>query len=193
MKSSVYRERINEGLQAGIPYSEIVREVYLSYPTFSFADLPKKEFLIKNAISNKFGLDIFSIHFGGSAKTGESYHKDSKFCAGKSDLDAAIISSGLFTKYLEITCEITKNFSDLTSFKIKSTQVEIFRSYLQRGVLIPEFMPQCPERTEWISFFNNLSQGNTDIFDNINCWIYSSQKLFELKFSGTIHTFKKSK
>lgn len=191
MDTTFYRERIRAGLSQQTHPARIVREVYLSYPTFSFNDHPEKEFQIKDAISEKFGVDIFSVHFGGSAKTGESYHKENIFRAGRSDLDAAIISPQLFLKYLELTCEITRNFSDLTLFACKQDKIAQFRNYLQRGVFIPSLMPKCKEKSEWVTFFNNLSRGNTDIFENINCWIYSSQKTFELKFSKTIKLLDK--
>jgi hypothetical protein len=186
MECEFYRKRIKTNLAGKTSHNAIAREIYLSYPTFSFADSPEKEFAIRNSISKQFEVDFLSVQFGGSAKTGESYHKLSSFEFGKSDLDAAIISQHLFLKYLELTCEITDSFSDLTSFDPDAAKIAMFKKYVLRGIFIPELMPNCDVRLEWNSFFNNLSQGNLDLFDNINCWIYSSQKLFEIKFAKTI-------
>ena len=180
------RENINNSSEIKYEHTAITREVYLSYPTFSFFNRPEEEFLIKNGIAENFGVDIFSIHFGGSAKTGESYHKVNKFKFGKSDLDAAIISQSLFVKYLEITCVATSNFSDLTHFDTTEAEIKMFKKYLLRGIFIPELMPSCQERLAWRKYFNNLSASHISLFDNINCWIYSSQRIFEMKFAATI-------
>lgn len=186
MKCNNYRTNIKKRLESKVAHSEIAREIYLSYPTFSFFKYPEEEFSIKNGIAEQFDVDIFSIHFGGSAKTGESYHKPNKFSFGNSDLDAAIISQSLYIKYLEITCVVTNNFSDLTHFDTTEKEIEMFRKYLLRGIFIPELMPNCDERLAWRTYFNNLSAGYINLFDNINCWIYSSQKIFEMKFAATI-------
>jgi hypothetical protein len=185
MECKFYRDSIQKRLARSAEYSSIAREIYLSYPTFSFADHPEKEFIIRDEISRFCHVDFFSIHFGGSAKTGESYHKENFFEFGRSDLDAAIINSGLFLRYLETTLEVTDNFTDLTGFS-DATDAEKIKKYISNGIFVPEFMPNCQERTEWISFFNNLSDGNLDLFDNINGWIYSTQRIFELKFAKTI-------
>jgi hypothetical protein len=193
MKCDDYRANIKNRLAKKVEHSVIAREIYLSYPTFSFGDHPEKEFLIKNGIAEQFGVDIFSVHFGGSAKTGESYHKTNKFEFGKSDLDAAIISPSLFLKYLEFTCVATNNFSNLTSFDTDEREIEMFRRYLLRGILIPDLMPSCDERLAWKTYFNNLSAGNISLFDNINCWIYSTQKIFEMKFAATVKILESRK
>jgi hypothetical protein len=191
MERDYYKQSIQKGLSEKATHTTIARKIYLSYPTFSFSDHPEQEFSVKNEIANKFEVDIFSIHFGGSAQTGESYHKDSVFVPGKSDLDAAIISPSLFLRYLELTCEITDNFSDMTKFTGSTQDTYRFKKYLTRGIFVPELMPHSPAKIDWNSFFNNLSQGNLELFDNINCWIYSTQKIFELKFSKTIQLLEK--
>lgn len=185
MECKFYRESIHRALGQSASYPTIARQIYLSYPTFSFVNHPEKEFVIRNEISKFCAVDLFSIQFGGSAKTGESYHKDNFFEFGRSDLDAAIISSSLFLRYLEITLEVTDNFTDLTAFSVPEDADKI-RKYISNGIFVPEIMPNCSQRIEWISFFNNLSDGNLDLFDNINGWIYSTQRVFELKFAKTV-------
>lgn len=185
MECKFYRDSIHKRLARSAEYRTIAREIYLSYPTFSFVDQPEKEFIIRDEISRFCNVEFFSIHFGGSAKTGESYHKENFFEFGRSDLDAAVINPGLFLSYLEVTLEVTDNFSDLTGFS-DITHADTIRKYITNGIIVPEYMPTCPQRTEWLSFFNNLSRGNLDLFDNINGWIYSTQKTFEMKFAKTI-------
>jgi len=152
---------------------------------------PEREYQIKNAISSKFEVDIFSVHFGGSGKTGESYHKVSNFRQGESDLDAAIISGALFIRFLEESLRVTDRFKDLTAYAGRIDDVRSFKQRLCLGILIPNEMPDCSLRSEWIDFFENISYGNSDLFKDVNCWIYSSQVAYELKFSNTVKILNK--
>lgn len=186
-----FRDAIKAELAKGVAHSEIARRIYLSYPTFSFEGKPDREFDIKNLISTKFDVDLFSIHFAGSGKTGESYHKKSIFQPGNSDLDAAIISHSLFLKFLEETITVTNGFKDQTTFTGTNEDYELFKKRLCHGIFIPELMPTCTLKSEWMVFFENLSHGNEDLFRDINCWIYSSQKIYEWKFSSTIRLLEK--
>ena len=190
MQTTEYRSAILNELKNGVGDSEIARRIYLSYPTYSFEGKPDREFDIKNRISQKYGVDIFSIHFGGSGKTGESYHKENEFRPGSSDLDAAIINNSLFQSYLEESVTVTNGFKDLTTYDGRTDDFEKFQQRLCRGIVVPEYMPSCSHRTEWITFFENLSYGNSDLFKDINCWIYSSKKIYEWKFSSTIRLLR---
>ena len=191
MQPTDYLKAIKSDLANNVVYSEIARRIYLSYPTFSFDGKPDREFDIKNRISTKFNVDIFSIHFAGSGKTGESYHKENKFRAGDSDLDAAIISHRLYLQYLEESIAATDGFRDLSAYNGLTDDYKKFQQKLCCGILMPEFMPSCRLKSEWLKFFDNLSYGNTDLFRDINCWIYSSQKIYEWKFSSTIRVLEK--
>lgn len=186
MQSQEYRKTIESDLRAGHSSQAGARKIYLCYPTFSFVGRPDREFLIKDKIAQEFNIDIFSVHFGGSGKTGESYHKINQFKLGESDLDAGVISSRLFNEHLEEALDVTNGFYDLTSYGDRADDLKEFKARLVRGILIPEKMPECPGRNRWIEFFENLSFGNQDLFKDISCWVYLSQKTYEMKFSKTI-------
>lgn len=189
MDSSQYKAAIIEALSLGQSSAEVARRIYLSYPTYSFAKKPDREFDIKNTISTEYNVSISDIHFGGSGKTGESYHKPNTFTPGISDLDAAIINPRLYFEFLQEVVVITNGFKDLTGYNKRNDEAETFLRRLQHGILIPEYMPTCQKRTQWLKFFENLSAGNSDLFKDINCWIYSTQMIYEWKFSSTINLF----
>ena len=187
MEFSEYKAAIVKALSLGQPAATVARQIYLSYPTYSFSGKPDREFSIKNAISTEFRVAISDIHFGGSGKTGESYHKKNQFIPGHSDLDAAIINNRLYLEFLEQVVVITDGFKDLTGYDKRVDELDMFLRRLQQGILIPEYMPLCAIRARWQQFFEALSAGNTDLFKDINCWIYSTQMVYEWKVSRTIN------
>ncbi len=51
-------------------------------------------------------------------------------------------------------------------------------------------MPYCPEKEDWFSFFNKLSQNYRCLFKSINAGIYQSQCFFEIKQSDLIEKYR---
>jgi hypothetical protein len=138
-------QAINIGLQSKQPYNEIARKVFLTYPTSVFYGKEEQQFQILNEVASKWGVPIICIQVAGSAKIGESIHKNTLFTPGKSDLDLAIIDGALFTKYLEIGLRLSKGYSDGSVFRAKagvSTQSEYLR-YLTKGIFRPDLIADC--------------------------------------------------
>ena len=165
---------------------EIVRQLYIAFPTFAFQTDRELEFKILNEISKFFGIPYHAIHVVGSAKTGKSYYKGTDFKKGESDLDIAIISPDLYLKYMEIVFVNTNGYKDLKGFYNKlgrsnKEQLNTFKNNLSKGVFRPDLMPDCEEKTEWWEFFNELSNEYFRYFKNINAGIYISQSFFEFK------------
>lgn len=176
-------DAIDAGLAAKRPYNEIARKVFLTYPTKAFVGDEERQFEILNAVSDYCRVPITCIHVAGSAKLGQSLHKNTAFAPGQSDLDLAIIDSHLFTRYLEIGLRLSKGYSDGTIFPIRdgaSTQTEYLR-YLARGIFRPDLMPAGPERADWGNFFGQLTGRHTAVFKSITGAIYLSQGCFESK------------
>lgn len=165
---------------------EIVRQIYISFPTYAFEDNRELEFEILNEISNFFRIPFHVIQVVGSAKTGTSYFKNREFIIGESDLDIAIISPELYLRYMEITFVHTKGFVDLQGFynkpgKSNVAQLRNFKNNLSKGMFRPDLMPDCEEKTAWWEFFEKLSNKHYKLFKNINAGIYMSQSFFEFK------------
>ena len=184
-------ESIEEGLKAKRPHIEIVRKVYLTYPTHAFVDREEKQFEILNNISEYFHVPINNVQVIGSSKTGYSFHKKKKFNSLTSDLDIAIIDSILFQKYTEWVFRTTNGFTDFTSFirdNGKSTYNEYIK-YVSKGFFRPDLMPSGLKSAEWREFFGDLSSKNKTLFKSINAGIYFSQTFFEFKQTSNIETY----
>ena len=182
---------IDVGLNAGTPYHEIARKIYLTYPTKAFAECEEQQYEIFNEISTYFDISITCIQVAGSAKTGRSFHKKQDFVPGTSDLDIAIIDTRLFAKYAEIVYRGCKGGADLTKFPLRngaSTSRDYFQ-YLARGIFRPDLMTVGHERAAWNSFFSQLSQKHTKLFGSISAAIYLSQTFFEGKQRSAIKNY----
>lgn len=183
-------ESIQKSLKDNLSHVEIVRKVYLTYPTSALINREEKQYEILNDISKHYNVPINHIQVCGSAKVGKSFHKVSDFTPKASDLDIAIIDSSLFLKYSEIVFEITKGFQDITPFSsLKGNNYQSYVQYISKGIFRPDLMPTCLARVQWFKFFNDLSLKHNDYFKSINAGIYNSQIFFEYKQAKNIRDF----
>lgn len=182
---------IRQGKKAGLTFNKIARKIYLTYPTHAFMGEEERQYIIFDEISEFLKVPISCIQVAGSAKTGHSFHKGSIFMRGVSDLDIAIIDSALFTKYMEIACEISRNYKNPAKFPVSKGRsvMETYLSYLSRGILRPDLMPTGNEKAEVTDFFGRLSARHSDLFSSINSAIYLSQAFFEVKQRSSISNF----
>lgn len=179
----VYNTGIEEDINNHKPHLLIARKIFLCYPTNAFSGKEDIKFEIFNAISEHFNIPITSIQVAGSAKTGYSYFKAKNFAYGESDLDIAIISMELFSRYTEIVYSITKGFSDLSQYPVKKDRdyLKEYLGYLGKGIFRPDLMPISKEKERWFGFFNRLSGSHVRLFKGINAGIYASQFFYESK------------
>jgi len=184
-------ESIEVGLKENKPHTEIVRKVYLAYPTKVLVGDEERQYKILNAISCFLKVPIMSIQIAGSAKTGRSFHKQKDFVPGDSDLDVAVIDAGLYQRYMEAIFLVTKGYADNSRFPLKNGKpvLDEYRSYLNRGIFRPDLMPSCEERKSWNAFFGKLSREHGDLFKSINACIYMSQAFFESKQRSAIKSY----
>lgn len=186
---------IERGIDSNTPHNEIVRKVFLSYPTHALVGEEDRQYAILNSISKFFSIPIMSIQVAGSAKTGKSFYQNKDFTPGESDLDIAIIDSSLFIYYMELVFDITNGYSNKANFPLKdgrSTASE-YISYISKGIFRPDLMPHCPQKANWRSFFGTLSRDHNDLFKSINAGLYMSQTFFEYKQNSTIQDFIKNR
>ncbi|MFN8775501.1 MAG: hypothetical protein ACK5XV_01930 [Flavobacteriales bacterium] len=184
-------ESIDEGLKANRPHNEIVRKIYLTYPTSALVGNEERQFKILNEISEHFNVPIMNIQVVGSSKTGYSFHKRTAFNAVTSDLDIAIIDPILFQNYTEWVFKNTKGFTDRTGFPLideKSTYQQ-YVTAIAKGIFRPDLMPTGKKRLNWMKFFGQLSSKNNDLFKSINGGIYLSQTFFEFKQASNINEY----
>lgn len=184
-------ESIDEGLQANLPHNEIVRKVYLSYPTSVLVGNEERQYKIFNEISEYFNVPIMNIQVVGSSKTGYSFHKKTPFNPVTSDLDIAIIDQNLFQNYTEWVFKSTSGFTDrtgFTSYDGKSNYSQ-YTNCVAKGIFRPDLMPTGKKRLNWLKFFGQLSSQNKDLFKSINAGIYLSQTFFEFKQTSNINEY----
>ncbi len=181
-------ESIDEGLKANRPYNEIVRKIYLTYPTKVLIGNEERQFQILNEISEYFNVPIINIHIVGSSKTGYSFHKKTNFNYLTSDLDVAIIDGNLFQQYTGWVFKETEGLTNRTGFTSHdgNPTYDKYIKYVSKGIFRPDLMPTGEKRLSWLKFFGNLSSKNKDLFKSINAGIYLSQIFFEFKQTSNI-------
>lgn len=181
-------EAINASAEAGQPYVDIARKIFLVYPTKVFVGNEEQQYAITNEIARHFDIPITSIQVAGSAKTGRSFFQQRDFVPGSSDLDIAIIDARLFSKYMEIVYSETRGYTDKTRFSIRANRstFDEYLTYLSKGIFRPDLMPAGQEKASITNFFGLLSRNHTDLFKDINAAIYLSESFFESKQRSAI-------
>lgn len=186
-----HTESIEKGLIENRPHVEIIRKVYLTYPTMALIGDEERQFVILNEISEFFKIPITNIQVAGSAKTGFSFYQNQPFAPKVSDLDVAIIDYELFRHYSEWVFKNTNGFNDRTLFPIRENRSTFkeYHDYISKGIFRPDLMPSGTKRANWFKFFGKLSAKHKDLFENINAGIYMSQSYFEHKQTSIIKDF----
>ena len=183
-----YLKVIDNDLARKVSHTQIVRKLFLTYPTFALIGDEERQFDIFNEISEYFKIPIQNIQIVGSAKLGKSVYKVSHFTNGKSDLDVAIIDPTLFLYYSELVFKQTKGFKNRTDFSKfdGSSTYNQYIDYISKGIFRPDLMPKGEKRASWIKFFGQLSNNHREKFKSINAGIYMSQTYFEEKQCSVI-------
>jgi hypothetical protein len=187
-------EAIEKGIKDKDGYNNIVRKVYLTYPSSVLSQEKEREFAICDAISRHFDIPIMAVKIAGSAQLGKSLHKNRDFIPKFSDLDIAIIEPRLFRKYTELVFNNTRGYSDRSKFPNRKGESKAgeYMDYILKGIFRADIMPSCTERAEWDEFFGQLSRENSDLFKTINAVVYMSQTFFESKQRSIIKLYKEA-
>ena len=178
-------EVIDAGIAAKRPYTEVVRKVFLTYPTHAFIGEEESQYKILNEVALFFDVQITSVQVTGSAKVGQSTFKKTSFVPGVSDLDLSVIDTYLFSRYQGIVLNITDGYKDLSKFK-ESNYLRQYQKYLAKGIFRPDLMPSCTQRADWFSFFGNLEVKHRQLFKSISANVCLSQCAFEWKQQSAI-------
>lgn len=185
-------ESLEKGISDNRPYHEIIRKVYLTYPTMALIGEEETQFKILNEISSQFKIPINHIQVYGSAKTGVSFYQNKPFTAQVSDLDIAIIDMDLFRRYSEFVFKTTNGLSNKSLFRDQNSYKE-YNDYILKGIFRPDLMPTSTKRADWFRFFGQLSMKHKNLFSSINAGIYFSQTYFEHKQISIIQDYLTNK
>lgn len=167
---------------------ERARRLFITEPPASLTSARDREFQIKTAISQYFGIPYSAVSFCGSAQIGFSVHKDTLFQPGVSDLDAACIDPFLFQQAWMDVVETTRAFTDLTPFGHTSTErIDTFRDQIaRRGMIRVDAMPMSATSRDWSSFQSSLSRKHTLMYKRISVAIYINEYAFCWKQDSAI-------
>jgi hypothetical protein len=186
---------IGHSLSKSHSHVRIVRELYLAPNVYALADDTSSRNEILEAIRYAFNVPYTHIHINGSAKTGYSYYKARDFIRGESDLDVAIIDSGLFCRYQEEAVRVTENYRNLTPFPVRQDIPDVptvFQRNVAIGYIRPDLLPQCQLKTDFLNFFQQLSSRHLK-FKSISAAVFLSERLFELKQADLIKKYNELK
>jgi hypothetical protein len=171
----------------------VAQKIYLSYPTQIFIGAEDQEFELRERIATFFHVPITSIAIVGSAKLGMSPYKRQNFDPTRSDIDIAVISGNLFTKYVEICLKVSNGY-DATKFPTDRRDGKSVKNkymyYLSRGIFRPDLMPHCEERQSLWSFFNKISQDYKRLAKKVSTGVYLSEAIFLEKQKDIVQAVK---
>jgi hypothetical protein len=173
----------------------MARKLYLSYPTNALSNDPEAEYAIRNRFASVYNVPLSAVQIIGSAKTGFSLIKKSIFNPKTSDLDVAIIDGRLFHQFWEDAYETSYGF-EATRFQDPLHEGKIligggktrFLSYLQRGIIAPNFLPSGHLRQRLIADADRISSNHKQQFKTISAFIYASELFFQRKQLEAIET-----
>ena len=125
-----------------LPAVEAASAAYLSFMPEYFKDKVYLFNSIRKKVSEKLLVDIHQIYVCGSTQFGFSYIKNKEFIPGESDLDLAIISASLFSRYYGAAIEATNGFTDLRKFKSNEQANLFFTGISRHGMIRPNSLPR---------------------------------------------------
>lgn len=139
---------------------DLIIDRYLLFGTpYLFEDNEDSYFSLKAEIADFFKIKQTQVYIVGSAKLGFSISPNKRFkhFDEESDIDVAVIDSGLFLQYWR---KLYKEITD-PSLLARSTNEEKafieFKNYFFKGWLRPDKFPM-KYRTEWFDFFSGITR-----------------------------------
>lgn len=175
-----YKNELKEQVFQGRTRHEIIRNFYILRPSCTFTykyDYAEK---IMEEVAEYFSIPLNCILVCGSAQLGFSLSKNTNFSPGGSDLDLAIIDSGLYVKYFDDLLKITNNYNKTNLFvsdEIKSN----YLSFVSKGIINPKYMPNCALKRELKNFFSSVSTKYRDYYASVSVCFYLSEYSFQRK------------
>jgi len=188
-----HRQNLDKNRQDRTSSREMARKLYLSYPTCALSNDPETEYVIRNRFASLYKVPLSGIQIIGSAKTGFSLVKKSSFSPKTSDLDVAVIDGRLFHEFWEDAYETSRGFEE-NRFQdpIQHGKVIVgggrsrFLSYLQRGIIAPDYLPPGHLRQRLIADADRISTHHKQQFAKISAFFYVSELFFQSKQQDAI-------
>lgn len=152
---------------------------------FVFSGKDEEYYDFRKIISEKFEVPFHEIYITGSGKLGFSYYKQKPFDYD-SDIDIAIISSGLFEKIMKDISQYQMRYrkSRTTVSDIELKTYHTFLEYVALGWIRPDKLPISFQmkaiKDDWFSFFSSLSYGRSSVGNyKVAAGVFKSYQHFE--------------
>ncbi|WP_157969011.1 hypothetical protein [Tropicimonas sp. IMCC34011] len=159
-----------------------------------FSDKLDLYMTIKHSISTELAVDVTEIRICGSAYWGRRFRDGSPFEPGVSDLDVAVISPLIYCRAMAETRDLTKNFSDQTSFPKASKRLSSFEEFqdyaFRKGIIRIDQLPNTLTRRLMMAASERISRDFLDHFEKITFSIYDSTSSFAVKQAGAAKKFR---
>lgn len=168
---------------------ETSTKLYLVRPSFIFyeGEFDDCIYSIYKEVSDKFNVPISSVYITGSAHLGFSL-KDEHDFSSNSDLDIAIIDSGLFNKIFSKILDESQEYQNRTIFR-STDDLKRYQKNICRGKIHPLYFPIGETKKDWDKFFSNISKTYSDFFTKITGCVYLSEECFRLYQENSLNRF----
>ncbi|OCY41371.1 hypothetical protein BFR77_09950 [Acinetobacter pittii] len=135
-----------------------------------------------------FSIPLNCILVCGSAQLGFSLAKNTIFLPGGSDLDLAIIDSGLYVKYFDDILKITNNYNRTNLFVTNEVKLN-YLNFVSKGIINPKYMPNSELKRELKNFFTSVSAKYRDYYASVSVCFYLSEYSFQRKQQSALSTW----
>jgi hypothetical protein len=188
-----HKKLIEDGARAHLPTRQIAQQLYFLAPSFAFEGNHELQLQLYERICEFLRLPLSAIRLVGSGHTGFSLIKNTLFDKAKSDLDIAIVDSGLYLELFEHAFEITGGWADMTKFsgspEQQRTTKEKFLKYLRKGIVRPDLMPASPRKADWENFFGKLGDDYSNFCNGISAGVYARESFMAVKQESAIKAY----
>jgi hypothetical protein len=179
--------------EAQLKSRQIARQLYFLLPSYAFEDQQSFQLTLYEKICGQFKLPLSSIKLVGSGHTGFSLVKGTAFDKNISDLDIAIVDSGLYLDLFELAFEITQGWKDISKFpgtaRHQQRNRDEFMRYLRKGIIRPDLMPTSPQKAMWNNFFGKLADDYSSFCNGISAGVYARESFMAAKQESAIESY----
>ena len=131
------------------------------------------------------------VRICGSAYWGKSFSLGRDFLPGESDLDVALIDQDLFVRSLMEVRQVTRNYTNLTSFRRGAESPNLFRDYaFNKGIIRTDIMPKTELKKHIDHAAASISKIYSDHFAKVSFLIYDCETSFIVKQIEPIKKFR---
>jgi hypothetical protein len=188
-----HKKLIEDGARSHLSTRQIARQLYFLSPSFAFDGNHELQLRLYERICEFLKLPLSAIRVVGSGHTGFSLVKNTLFDKEKSDLDIAIVDSGLYLELFEHAFEITEGWTNITKFSGLPTQQratkEKFLRYIRKGIVRPDLMPASPRKADWGNFFGKLGDDYSSFCNGISAGVYARESFMAAKQESAIEAY----